>query len=96
MPEHVGPSPFIDKEGNMWPQRYGSRAKVFHGTAYETTGRRQRKHFMLNKFGYIVSVARSQQAKDRRHLQKAGFRLSRPGERPPRKGEGGRRHEETK
>ena len=87
VPLHIGPSPFTAPDGVVYKQRYGSRAKVFHGTAYETSGRRKRDDFIRNKFGYIVSKVRSEQASQRRHLEVGGFRLYRRGERPPAKGE---------
>ncbi|MBC8296601.1 MAG: hypothetical protein H8E55_12490 [Pelagibacterales bacterium] len=54
-------------DGKKFDQLVGSRAQVFHGTAYKTTSSAvkpkgdalSRKHLKQNKHGRIVSVAKS-------------------------------------
>ena len=53
--------------------RVGSRRQVLNGTALETAGGLKRKDLKLNKWGRIVSKARSNKAKKERRLSKAGW-----------------------
>lgn len=51
----------------------GSRAEVMHGTAHHTSGGLTKKHLKYNKWGRIVSVAKSAKAKKEKRLAKAGY-----------------------
>lgn len=51
----------------------GSRAEVMHGTAHHTSGGLTKKHLKYNKWGRIVSVAKSLKAKKEKRLAKAGY-----------------------
>lgn len=50
-----------------------SRSKVWHGTAYKTTGGLTKKDLMQNKHGRIVSAKKHRTAKREKRLQKHGF-----------------------
>ena len=52
----------------------GSRAEVWHGTAYKTSGGLKKHHLKKNKSGRIVSIAKSNTAKKERRLEKAGYK----------------------
>jgi hypothetical protein len=54
--------------------RIGSRAQVMHGTAHHTTGGLTRKDLKMNKWGRIVSRAKSSKAKKENRLAKMGFK----------------------
>lgn len=51
----------------------GSRAQVWHETAYKTTGGLVRDDLMMNKHGRIVSMAKHKTAKKEKRLEKAGY-----------------------
>lgn len=51
----------------------GSRAEVMHGTAKKTSGGLVKSDLKYNKWGSIVSKKKSEQAKDQKHLEKAGW-----------------------
>ena len=51
----------------------GSRAQVWHGTAYQTPGGLNKSHLMMNKHGRIVSKRKHTTAKKDNRLVKAGF-----------------------
>ena len=51
----------------------GSRAQVWHGTAYKTSGGLTKHHIMQNKNGRIVSKAKHDTAKKEKRLVKAGY-----------------------
>ncbi len=51
----------------------GSRAQVWHGTAYKTSGGLTKKHLLMNKNGRIVSKAKHNTAKREKRLEKAGY-----------------------
>lgn len=55
-------------------QRVGSRAQVMHGTAQKTSGGLTRKDLKMNKWGRIVSKAKSAKAKKENRLSKMGFK----------------------
>jgi hypothetical protein len=42
----------------------GSRAEVYHGTAFSTTGGLEKKHLTKNKHGRIVSLKKSKSSKN--------------------------------
>ena len=51
----------------------GTRAQVWHGTAYKTTGGLCKSDLIQNKHGRIVSKAKHATAKREKRLVKAGF-----------------------
>jgi len=51
----------------------GSRAQVWHGTAYKTPGGLLKSNLMMNKHGRIVSKRKHATAKKDKRLVKAGF-----------------------
>lgn len=59
--------------GKKYTMLTGSRAQVFHKTAYETTGGLTAKDIMQNKNGRIVSVNKHKSAKKEKRLVNAGF-----------------------
>jgi len=59
--------------GHTFEQLFGSRAQVWHGTAYKTSGGLTKGHLMMNKHGRVVSRSKHSTAKRERRLEKAGF-----------------------
>ena len=59
--------------GKSFSDLSGSRAQVWHGTAYKTTGGLTKSHIMKNKSGRIVSKAKHMSAKKDKRLVKAGY-----------------------
>ncbi len=55
-------------------QRIGSRAQVMHGPAQKTSGGLTRSDLKMNKWGRIVSKAKSAKAKKENRLSKMGFK----------------------
>ena len=55
-------------------QRVGSRAQVMHGTAHHTSGGLTKNDLKMNKWGRIVSRAKSAKAKKENRLSKLGFK----------------------
>ena len=51
----------------------GSRAQVWHGTAYKTSGGLTKDKFVQNKHGRIVSKSKHTTAKREKRLQKHGY-----------------------
>jgi hypothetical protein len=51
----------------------GSRAQVWHGTAYSTAGGLTKENFIHNKNGRIVSKLKHNTAKKEKRLQKHGY-----------------------
>ena len=51
----------------------GSRAQVWHRTAWKTEGGLEKKNLMKNKNGRIVSVRKHKTAKREKRLAKAGW-----------------------
>jgi hypothetical protein len=51
----------------------GTRAQVWHGTAYKTTGDLTKNNFLQNKSGRIVSSKKSASAKRDNRLVKSGY-----------------------
>ena len=51
----------------------GTRAQVWHGTAYKTTGGLTKSHLFQNKAGRIVSAKKRATAKKEKRLVKAGY-----------------------
>lgn len=59
--------------GKGYEQLVGSRAQVWHGTAYKTSGGLTKKQLSMNKWGRIVSVKKQQTAKREKRLEAHGF-----------------------
>jgi hypothetical protein len=59
--------------GKTFDVLIGTRAQVWHGTAYKTTGGLSKPDLMQNKAGRIVSKAKHMSAKREKRLVKAGF-----------------------
>jgi DVNP family len=59
--------------GKTFDVLIGTRAQVWHGTAYKTTGGLCKPDLMQNKSGRIVSKAKHHSAKRDKRLVKAGF-----------------------
>jgi hypothetical protein len=59
--------------GRTYDMLIGTRAQVWHGTAYKTTGGLTKGDLMQNKAGRIVSRAKHNTAKREKRLVKAGF-----------------------
>lgn len=60
-------------KGHKYEMLEGSRAQVWHGTAYKTSGGLTKTHLMMNKHGRIVSSAKHRTAKKEKRLEKAGY-----------------------
>jgi hypothetical protein len=59
--------------GKTYELLIGTRAQVWHGTAYKTTGGLTHSDLMKNKSGRIVSKAKHNTAKKDKRLIKAGY-----------------------
>ncbi len=59
--------------GSKFEMLVGSRAQVWHGTAYKTTGELTKSHLFQNKRGRIVSKKKHTKAKKEKRLQKYGY-----------------------
>lgn len=59
--------------GKTFDVLIGTRAQVWHGTAYKTSGGLCRHDLMKNKAGRIVSKAKHMTAKKDKRLVKAGY-----------------------
>jgi hypothetical protein len=60
-------------QGKSYEMLMGSRAQVWHGTAYKTSGGLTRNNLMQNKSGRIVSKEKHNTAKKEKRLVKAGY-----------------------
>ena len=60
--------------GKKYEELKGSRAKVYHGTAYKTTGGLTKDKLEMNKHGRIVSKRKAATAKREKRLEKAGYK----------------------
>lgn len=60
-------------QGKSYEMLMGSRAQVWHGTAYKTSGGLSKHHLMQNKAGRIVSKDKHMTAKKEKRLVKAGY-----------------------
>jgi hypothetical protein len=65
--------PVFKVKGKSFKSRVGSRAEVWHGTAFKTPGGLTKSHLLKNKSGRIVSKSKHQTAKKERRLVKAGY-----------------------
>ena len=59
--------------GKRFEELIGTRAQVWHGTAYKTSGGLTKSHLMQNKSGRIVSRSKHASAKKEMRLVKHGF-----------------------
>jgi len=60
-------------QGKSYEMLCGSRAQVWHGTAFKTSGGLTKNHLMQNKAGRIVSKDKHMTAKKEKRLLKAGY-----------------------
>lgn len=61
-------------KGKKYELLEGSRAQVWHGTAYKTAGGLVKDDLLKNKHGRIVSKKKHNTAKKERRLVKAGYK----------------------
>ena len=59
--------------GHKYPFLNGSRAQVWHGTAYKTKGDLKKSDLLMNKRGHVVSRKVYNRAKREKRLEKAGY-----------------------
>jgi len=59
--------------GKSFDMLIGTRAQIWHGTAYKTSGGLTKSHLMKNHAGRIVSKAKHISAKKEMRLVKAGY-----------------------
>ncbi len=60
-------------QGKSYEMLMGSRAQVWHGTAFKTSGGLTKSNLMQNKAGRIVSKDKHMTAKKEKRLVKAGY-----------------------
>ena len=60
-------------KGKKYSQLVGSRAQVWHGTAYKTSGNLKKSDLLKNKHDRIVSAKKHVTAKKEKRLVKAGY-----------------------
>lgn len=60
-------------KGKKFELLKGSRAQVWHGTAYKTKGDLKKDDLVMNKHGRIVSKKKQSTAKREKRLEKAGY-----------------------
>jgi len=60
-------------KGKKYEMLVGSRAQVYHGTAFKTSGGLKKDNILMNKNGRIVSKAKHNTAKKDKRLIKAGY-----------------------
>ncbi len=60
-------------KGKTYKELFGSRAQVYNGTAYKTSGGLTSGDIMMNKHGRIVSTLKHKTAKKEKRLEKAGY-----------------------
>ena len=65
--------PEIKIKGKSYNTIIGSRAEVWHGNAFKTSGGLTKSHLFKNKSGRIVSKAKHNTAKKDKRLLKAGY-----------------------
>ena len=71
--QHKGSDGKYHINGATYPHLVGSRAMVYHGTAYKTSGGLTKKDLYYNKKGRIVSRKKHETAKREKRLQKHGY-----------------------
>ncbi len=64
---------FYHVHGEKYSQLEGSRAQVWHGTAYKTPGGLTKADLVFNKHGRIVSAKKHRTAKKEQRLKKYGY-----------------------
>tara|TARA_B100000287_G_C20459862_1_gene712948 strand:- start:209 stop:517 length:309 start_codon:yes stop_codon:yes gene_type:complete len=60
-------------KGSTYQLLRGSRAQVWHGTAYQTEGGLKKTDLIMNKHDRIVSKLKHHTAKKEKRLQKSGY-----------------------
>lgn len=60
-------------KGKAYELLIGSRAQVFHGTAYKTEGGLTKSDILMNKNGRIVSRKKHVTAKREKRLERHGY-----------------------
>ena len=63
-------------DGHAYEKLVGSRAQVWHGTAYKTAYGREglkKKNLLMNKHGHVVSRKKHDTAKKEKRLEKHGY-----------------------
>ena len=60
-------------KGSKYEMLVGSRAQVYHGTAYKTAGGLKKEHLLKNKNGRFVSKKKHETAKREKRLEKHGW-----------------------
>lgn len=60
-------------KGKTYKILEGSRAQVYHKTAFKTSGGLTKKDLHMNKNGRIVSMKKHKTAKKEKRLEKAGY-----------------------
>ena len=60
-------------KGNKYELLKGSRAQVWHGTAYKTKGDLKKNDLLKNKHGRYVSKKKHHSAKKDKRLEKHGY-----------------------
>jgi len=60
-------------KGRVYDMLEGSRAQVWHETAFRTSGGLRRDDLKMNKHGRIVSMLKHKTAKKEKRLEKAGY-----------------------
>lgn len=61
-------------KGKSYEQLVGSRAQVWHKTAFKTSGDLQKDNLFQNKLGRIVSRKKHLTAKKEKRLERAGYK----------------------
>lgn len=64
---------FYHVNGKKYEMLEGSRAQVWHGTAYKTPGGLTKTQLIFNKHGRIVSAKKHATAKKENRLRKYGY-----------------------
>ena len=59
--------------GVKFKKLIGTRAEVWHGTAYKTSGKLTKGHLMKSKIGRIVSKSKHDSSVKEKRLQKYGY-----------------------
>ena len=70
---HKGSDGKYKVAGKKFDVLIGSRAQVWHGTAYKTTGGLKKCDLVYNKHGRVVSRRKFQTAKKENRLKKHGW-----------------------
>ena len=64
-------------KGKAYNKLVGSRAQVWHGTAFKTTGGLNKPHLLMNKHGRVVSMKKHKHEKKIDRLGKHGIKAKR-------------------